>query len=136
MYFLYASPGDCEESDSTYNADANNQPCTSCMQALVIVRRVILHTMQMPKSLAHPINESDIPTYMYMLGTIKPPARFKAVRTDLKPSGPFQSRPDGSKFEAVGAIIYGFKAVWPAGFATGAGPRTVHVRIRANRGSA
>ena len=53
-----------------------------------------------------------------MLGTIsKPPARFKAVRTVLKPSGPFQSRPDG--FEAVGAIIYGFKAVWPAGFATG-----------------
>ena len=56
--------------------------------------------------------------HVYMLGTIlKPPARFKAVRTVLKPSGPFQSRPDG--FEAVGAKICGFKAVWPAGFATG-----------------
>ena len=34
--------------------------------------------------------------YMYMLGTIlKPSARFKAVRTVLKPLGPFQSRPDG-----------------------------------------
>ena len=39
-----------------------------------------------------------------MLGTIlKPPARFKAVQTVLKPSGPFQSRPDG--FEAVGATV-------------------------------
>ena len=56
--------------------------------------------------------------HVYMLGTIlKPPARFKAVRTVLKPSGPFQSRPDG--FEAVGAKICGFKAVWPAGFTTG-----------------
>ena len=42
--------------------------------------------------------------HVYMLGTIlKPPARFKAIRTVLKPSGPFQSRPDG--FEAVGAKI-------------------------------
>ena len=47
---------------------------------------------------------------LYMLGTIlKPPACFKAVRTDLKPSGQFQSRPDG--FEAVGAKIRGFNAV-------------------------
>ena len=41
---------------------------------------------------------------VYMLGTIlKPSAHFKAVRTVLKPSGPFQSRLDG--FEAVGAKI-------------------------------
>ena len=55
---------------------------------------------------------------VYMLGTIlKPSARFKAVRTGLKPSGLFQSHLDG--FEAVGAKICHFKAVWPAGFTTG-----------------
>ena len=53
-----------------------------------------------------------------MLGTIlKPSARFNAVRTVLKPSGPFQSRRDD--FEAIVAKICRFKAVWPAGFATG-----------------
>ena len=55
---------------------------------------------------------------IYMLGTIlKTSARFKAVRTVLKPLGLFQCHPDG--FEAIGAKICRFKAVWPAGFATG-----------------
>ena len=52
---------------------------------------------------------------MYMLGTIlKLPPHFKAVRTVLKPSDPFQSHPDG--VEAVGAKICGFNTGRPAGF--------------------
>ena len=69
--------------------------------------------------------------YVYMLGTIlKPPARFKAVRTVLKPSGLFQSRPDG--FEAVGAINLRFQSRLAGRLRNG--PHTVHVHIHANRG--
>ena len=52
-----------------------------------------------------------------MLGTdVKPQARFKAVRTVLKPSGPLQSRRDG--FKTVVARFTRFRAVQPDGFAS------------------
>ena len=54
---------------------------------------------------------------IYMLGTdVKPQARFKAVRTVLKPSGPLYSRRDG--FKTVVARFTRFRAVQPDGFAS------------------
>ena len=50
----------------------------------------------------------NISQSLEMWTILKPSARFKAVRTVLKPSGPFQSHPDG--FEAVGAKICRFNA--------------------------
>ena len=54
---------------------------------------------------------------IYMLGTdVKPQARFKAVRTVLKPSGPLYSRRDG--FKTVVARFTRFRAVQPDGCAS------------------
>ena len=53
----------------------------------------------------------------YNVGTdVKAQARFKAVRTVLKPSGPLWSRRDG--FKTVVARFTRFRAVQPDGFAS------------------